>query len=535
MLVLGPLLRPEEGRDLLLRRSAEFPGVSTENVVLCGAEAPELYQEFIDEDQIFYLTRGALPEPQVHSILRAAVARFGAKTRGESESLAASAGANDRLLGYCMRIPSQSDLRNLTGLLTEAASTLVRADGAQCLVYNQAEDVLSAMDPETGELRIEAAAAGLVGFVARTGERVNSRYVANDARYDASSDNPGGSGDACFIAEPIYGVRNELLGVITAVRNGKQSPFSTEDAKIISVLAGCAAPTLDQILLQNRLQAMLVDRTPGVNGSSEIFREEALDYHIRKWDQEGDVLRTAPTWLKRTHWVMVGIVVLAVAYMSLAKVDEYATGPAVVRARAKVNVSAPAAGLVRSLDVSVGDHVRSGDPLVEITGSPGPTLLESVHGILRATSNGIISDVWVRPGQHVSANDQAASIIDESAGYEVIALLPGSYAPQLRPGIPLRLKVDGYSDSAETVEVDRVGAEVVGPREAARYAGRDSGDGLVIAGPIVIVHASLKSLTFQANHGHYSYKDGMGGRAEASVRSERIIVTLVPGLKGLLR
>jgi hypothetical protein len=85
------------------------------------------------------------------------------------------------------------------------------------------------------------------------------------------------------------------------------------------------------------------------------------------------------------------------------------------------------------------------------------------------------------------------------------------------------------------VAVDRVGAEIVGPREAARYAGREGGDGLLVAGPVVIVQAILRSPKFRSNHHEYPYTDGMAGRAEVSVRRERIIVSLVPGLKGLVK
>ena len=54
-----------------------------------------------------------------------------------------------------------------------------------------------------------------------------------------------------------------------------------------------------------------------------------------------------------------------------------------------------------------------------------------------------------------------------------------------------------------------------------------------IGGPVVVVEAALPSETFTAEGKTYRYHNGMNGVAEVRVRSEKILFTLVPGLKAL--
>jgi hypothetical protein len=51
---------------------------------------------------------------------------------------------------------------------------------------------------------------------------------------------------------------------------------------------------------------------------------------------------------------------------------------------------------------------------------------------------------------------------------------------------------------------------------------------------MVLVRARLPSPTFTSQGRTFNYFDGMLARADARVRQERILVALVPGLKGAL-
>jgi hypothetical protein len=54
-----------------------------------------------------------------------------------------------------------------------------------------------------------------------------------------------------------------------------------------------------------------------------------------------------------------------------------------------------------------------------------------------------------------------------------------------------------------------------------------------LTGPVVRVSARLAGDTFEADGRVRRFHDGMWGRAEVRVRSERVLVALVPALKAL--
>jgi membrane fusion protein (multidrug efflux system) len=270
-------------------------------------------------------------------------------------------------------------------------------------------------------------------------------------------------------------------------------------------------------------------------GGAEVFRREALEHKAGRRELEGDLLKTSPRWLRRLHWAMVAMLVATLGYLVVGRVHEYASGPAVIRARAKVDVAVLNAGVIRSVDVVLGQRVALGDVLVQLEDEAGTTPAEPSRLTVRAPIKGVVSRIQGRQGQRVTAGDELVRIIDDGAGYELIAFLPGSYAPQLHAGLNISVTVEGYPDSNEVVTMDEVGPEIVGPREAARYAGRDNNDVLAVPGPVVIVRSPLQSARFQSNGQHYAFLDGMTGRAEISLRSEPIIISLVPGLRGMFR
>jgi hypothetical protein len=117
---------------------------------------------------------------------------------------------------------------------------------------------------------------------------------------------------------------------------------------------------------------------------------------------------------------------------------------------------------------------------------------------------------------------------------KVVILVPGEFRPQLRPGMPIRFEIAGYRYAYQALTVRSVGEDVVGPNEARRYMGPGLADSVTVGGgPVVVVEAALPAETFAAEDKTYRYHNGMSGRAEVRVRSEKILFTLVPGLKAL--
>jgi membrane fusion protein (multidrug efflux system) len=143
----------------------------------------------------------------------------------------------------------------------------------------------------------------------------------------------------------------------------------------------------------------------------------------------------------------------------------------------------------------------------------------------------VVSDVRIHAGRQLNPGEAILSLVGEDARFSVVAMLPGHHRPLLRPGMPLRLELAGYRYAYQDVTIDRVGDEVVGPNEVRRFLGEEVADVIPVAGPVVLVEASLEGRSFRVEGKTYNYFDGMQATAEARVRYESILVTFVPALK----
>ena len=97
--------------------------------------------------------------------------------------------------------------------------------------------------------------------------------------------------------------------------------------------------------------------------------------------------------------------------------------------------------------------------------------------------------------------------------------------PAVRAVIALRAIERTTAGPVEYVEIS--------PSEAKRVLGAEVADSLTLGGPVVVVRGRLPSAEFEADDRKYQYHDGMLGTVEISVREERIVFALVPGLRKL--
>ncbi len=305
---------------------------------------------------------------------------------------------------------------------------------------------------------------------------------------------------------------------------------------------------------------------------SKIFREEALRHH-EGTQQEGDVLRISPAWTRWTYWVLLGLLGTALGYSVLGTLPEYASGPAVVRVEGQSQLTVEVPGIVSSVEVQPGERVEAGQTLVSFRSREETVTLERIQRefelqlirvlrdptdeaarqtltslraerelaearqqarTLRAPHAGVVSDLRIRPGQYVLPGDGVVSVLGEKVEVSLVALLPGGYRPLLERGGRLRVELGGFQHEYQTLKIASVGDEIVGPSEVRRYLGAEIADAVELTGPLVLVKARVPSPTFTSKGRTFNYFDGMLARADARVRTERILIALVPGLKGAL-
>jgi hypothetical protein len=472
-LVTGPLLPPVDACNLLCCAAALFPQSITVNVVL-GAEFDfTIFQDLVDEDRLYYLARRGLTHGQTGAIVASALARYldSFQLRVLAD-LQVDAIAISRVLEFYRQLQVQVDETRTSRLLADAARVATHSERAYCLVYEPATDTLSSGDRAAGNPIRLSASSGLASYIAKTGEeRILLDFVGKDPRYDADTDNPGGMGDERFIAKPIRAFDGTVLAILVGLRGADSPPYAAQDEEALRFASELGAATLNPILLGQKLEALLPGRsTP----SSRIFRQEAVDYHGMRWTAPGDILRGTPAWLKGAYWSVVGVVLAGLALLCTLTIDEYATGPAIIRRQSKLTVSAPLSG-------------------------------------------------------------RGVAIQGEPPMYEMLAFMPISCASQLATGKPIAFRLRSHSNSPVTLRVASVAAETPGSESAVRYLGDSQRAGVPIAGPTLIVRAELDGTTIRVDGGSYPLYEGLEGEAEIRTGKVRVLFVLLPRLGEHLR
>jgi len=556
----------EEG----VAKVGEPEGPAPLNIVLSAGPDPTLFQDLIADDRIFYLTQRPPEAGELAALLKNALLLYrsqlerslGAKSGGSREPL-------DRLdlVEVLRRLALQPKPLERAEVLAEAAEEALAAERAYCLLYDAADETLWAKDPTTGSERRESAAVGLTSFVLRSGLPVVLRRAGSDPRYDREADDPLGVGTEHFVAVPVLTEGGRPVAVVAAVRGEAAAEFTDDDRQALERLTALAAP----YFAPPPAPGGPGENLTGLYGT--LFRREAVDgYQVA--DTQQDPLMISPAWTRWSYWILLAALVAGLAYSLIGQVHEYATGLAVVWIGGRNDVTASVAGTVSAVDVVPGQDVKAGQVLARLYESQEAAELAQIEqeftlqlinrlrdptdasaeqallGLrtqrelarsrlqertLRAPADGKVSDVRVRPGQYLTPGQLAVSIGHEEARPTLVVLVPGQYRPSVKPGLPIRLEIAGYKYAYQKLAVESVSDEVIGPTEARRYLGPEIADSVAIEGPVAIVKARLPASEFTADGKTYRYHNGMHGTAEVQVRSERLLLTLVPGLKALFR
>jgi multidrug resistance efflux pump len=303
-----------------------------------------------------------------------------------------------------------------------------------------------------------------------------------------------------------------------------------------------------------------------------LFRAQALEFH-RQGGARGDVLHLTPRAFFWTHWSLVAAMAALVGYAFVGQIDEYASGPALVRVDSVYDVTAQRPAVVAHVEVDPGQHVAAGQVLVRMQASGEQAELESVERELsdqlakllrdpadraareaivslrsrealahanlerqtvRAAQAATVGDIRVQRGELVDAGTPLLSLLGDGEGARLTALLPGRYRPLLAPGMKLRFVADGFPREVHALSIERVADQIVGPTEALRFLGRDAAGAVALSGPVVLVHARLPSRAFSSDGALYRFHHGMQGHAEVAVRHDSIALTFVPGLRAFI-
>ncbi len=298
VLCLGPNRSGRDAASFLGRAVALNP--AARHVVLAAGPEPELFQDFIDADEVFFLSRRPPPLGEVAALLRSALNHDDRRARlsGDAGATGGEA-AIARSIAYVVdRIATETDLERSSGLLSDAAASLADADEGRFAIYDPLHETLWSRSLEASEAAHHSAASGLVGFVARTGEALAVNCLSDDPRYDADADNAGRSPRERFLAVPVLapgGAFLDVLGVLVATREPNGDAFDDVERRRLEVLALQIAPIVRHRIFEKQLEeARAGADVPIASDGEPLYRREALHSHLKGAEDVGRVLELRP-------------------------------------------------------------------------------------------------------------------------------------------------------------------------------------------------------------------------------------------------
>lgn len=461
------------------------------------------------------------------------------------------------------QVAMQRGSRDVSRIISQLLPELIDADRVRCYYYEATSNELwyEADDPEHD---IESTGTGVVGYAARA--RVCSRLdrASSDPRYDATIDDPTGDGNERLLVEPVVGSDGVVHGVLVASRGAKGPRFTQPEADLLRMFAARCGPLFDALSWEvGALDADDVDES--------IFRAEALSAYKSR-GRRGDVVRVYSSWVRACYWLITLFFVAASVYAVLARVDEFATGQAVVMSDARMDVAPAVGGQLGEVLVRPGETVRAGQVLARLRDGEATEELQALNDQfemrlvdrllnpddrgaeqalvqvavqrdrasralgrreLRAPGDGVVGEIFIEAGEPVAAGEPIISIVAGEERMELLAAIPAGFRPLIRPGAVARVQLVGHPGEYLELRVREISEEAFGPTAARRKLGRLLGDAVPVAGTVIFVRFDLPPGGLEIKDRRYSFHHGMQAMVDIRVRSERVATVLVPGLKEL--
>jgi multidrug resistance efflux pump len=317
---------------------------------------------------------------------------------------------------------------------------------------------------------------------------------------------------------------------------------------------------------------MRVSTAPRVN-AEDIFNRVALkSRQAGAFQRSAKLVHLAPRWTKWAFRALPAILLVALVLAGVVRVTEYAEGPALVRSQEGVHLVAHSSGTVLRVLVSPGERVKPGQGLVQLSdeeerlelarlrreweinlvallreppdaGSRDALIALRVQAekaerrlrerMVRAESEAMIGDVWAHIGQKVDPGHRLVSLVPSDSPPGLVLALPGHALPFLRPGMPLRLELQGFAEERQDLQLSSHSQEIVGPTEARRYLGHEQAEPLALQGPVALARVTLPSRSFIVDGREYRYRAGLVGRVYVPLRTHSLLELVLPFLRRL--
>lgn len=161
------------------------------------------------------------------------------------------------LLGVGRALSKELSLDSLLKLITTRASEVLDCDRCILFLLDRDRDELwcrASDDLKSGVIRLPVS-EGIEGYVARTGEVVNTAEACSDPRFSPALDGQTEYRTRELLCVPVREPDGDVAGVLE-VLNSREGPFTAEDEEFLGILAAQAAVALRNARLFEQLAAL---------------------------------------------------------------------------------------------------------------------------------------------------------------------------------------------------------------------------------------------------------------------------------------
>jgi GAF domain-containing protein len=305
VVALGPELRPDAALEVLRGIVRADAGRAWVVAALASGDEPELFQELVDQDRIFFLSSGPPSTVDTADLLAAASTRAARQEPVEDDSETELTG---RVLDLLRRLGRESDLTSALRETTREMGMVADAERAQIWLYDERTESL------TRDGQRESAVTGLTSYAVRTARSVAVERAGDDPRYDADLDSDSGDPGERFMACPIV-LSARVLGVLALTRSAEGRPFGGVERQRMEWAASLLAPALGRLILERELEERAAARHTAVREDvAQLFRGEALDQYQRGRPDEAHLLEVEPRWTRHAYRVVLALIGAALLF-----------------------------------------------------------------------------------------------------------------------------------------------------------------------------------------------------------------------------
>ena len=215
--------------------------------------------------------------------------RDSSKADDDRASLVRRVEQRDALLHIIGKMNSERNLPDLLKLIAQEAARILGADRTTIFLHDRHKGQFYSQPAlgEKHEIRVPVG-EGIVGFVAETGEVVNTSNAYDNPHFSPRIDSLTGYRTGSMLAVPLRDPEGEIIGVFEAL-NSQQGFFTDEDEELLSAFANHATIALENARAYEHLRQRHREALDVLRVESELIGDSPVMKLVRE-----QIARIAP-------------------------------------------------------------------------------------------------------------------------------------------------------------------------------------------------------------------------------------------------